>query len=57
MCRRYTSVTKQQVLDEIQASLGKKCTLTDFALRKLIKAFADNKGGRWVFRGDPIEDQ
>ncbi|KAF4657712.1 hypothetical protein FOL47_008322 [Perkinsus chesapeaki] len=50
------SATKKEITDEFERVSGKKCTLTDHAVRRLIKEFADLKSGRWVFRGETLEE-
>ncbi|KAF4714275.1 hypothetical protein FOZ63_003222, partial [Perkinsus olseni] len=54
--RMKDSATKKEITDEFERVSGKKCTLTDHAIRRLIKEFADLKSGRWVFRGETLEE-
>lgn len=56
MWRTFEGATKKTIIDEIESVTGKKCTLTDFLLRKLIREFAENLQGQYIFRGDPVGD-
>lgn len=49
--RHQTVYTKTQIVAEFERELKKKCSLTDFALRKLLREFSELRGGYWIFRG------
>ena len=55
--RDRDALTKAEILAAFADSLGRPCELSDHDLRKLIKEFASNDKGYWVFNGEPIAER
>jgi hypothetical protein len=51
------ALTKPEIVAAFNKVLGRVCDLTDHDLRKLIKEFARNEKGYWVFNGEPIAER
>ncbi|XP_026193127.1 uncharacterized protein LOC34617390 [Cyclospora cayetanensis] len=48
--------TKSQIIQAIEADLQRRVSLPDFALRKLLREFAKNENGMWIFKGNNSQD-
>ena len=57
MYRERDALTKPEILASFNAALGRQCELTDHDLRRLIKEFAHNAKGYWVFNGEAIAER
>lgn len=57
MYKDRDALTKPEILAAFNKVLGRACDLTDHDLRKLIKEFARNERGYWVFNGEPIAER
>ena len=55
--RERDALTKGEILSAFNAQLGRACELSDHDLRKMIKEFASNDKGYWVFNGAFIADR
>lgn len=55
MFKERDAFTKAEIVSRFPA--GGECDLTDHDLRKLIKEFAHNDKGYWVFRGEMIAER
>jgi hypothetical protein len=51
------ALTKAEILHAFNNALGRACDLSDHDLRKLIKEFASNDKGYWVFNGAMIAER
>lgn len=57
MFKHRDALTKPEIVTAFNRVLGQQCELTDHDLRKLIKEFARNERGYWVFNGEPIAER
>jgi hypothetical protein len=57
MYRDRDALTKSEILHAFNEALGTTCDLSDHDLRKLIKEFASNDRGYWVFNGTMIAER
>ena len=57
MYKDRDALTKPEIVSAFNRVLGRACDLTDHDLRKLIKEFARNEKGYWVFNGEPIAER
>ena len=57
MYRDRDALTKSEILHAFNEALGTTCDLSDHDLRKLIKEFASNDRGYWVFNGKMIAER
>ncbi len=57
MYKDRDALTKPEIVTAFNKALGRQCDLTDHDLRKLIKEFAKNEKGYWVFNGEMIAER
>ena len=57
MYKDRDALTKAEIVHAFNAALGRSCDLSDHDLRKLIKEFASNDKGYWVFNGAMIAER
>ena len=57
MYRVRDSLSKPEILAEFENIVRRKCDLSDHDVRRVIKEFAINERGYWVFNGEPIAER
>lgn len=57
MFRTRDGLSKPEILLQFEKITTKKCQLSDHDVRRVIKEFAINERGYWVFNGDPIAER
>lgn len=57
MYRSRDALSKPEILSEFEKIVQRKCELSDHDVRRVIKEFAMNERGYWVFNGEPIAER